>query len=824
MHIDELEKRKAELLQEIEALTEREQELRQKLDALSSSKNTDCCSDSNRFRLLVEASNDWIWAADRNGFITYASPRVKEVLGMDPEELVGKTPIDLLPAEVAERILENFSFSRETGAPLDPFEFSLENKSGNLQQLEIGGRAILQADGTFLEYHGYLRDISLRKRAEAELIAHREKLEKVVDERTQEMDHAIQELTRQINKRAATEHALMESEARLRSVIDHSPLIFWTVNQKGILTFMQGQALTNLDWNSEERIGHPINELGLLGNEQQTRKNLDRIISGKNLTVEVEIDGITFENRCAPHFDAVGDISGAIGVAIDISERRKAERALETEREQLLSIFDSMDEPIYIADPDNYHLLFVNQAFSKIFETGDNGLCYQVLYGLDSPCAFCTNTIILQEEHGRSHIWEYRNRKNMRWYKCIDRAIKWPDGRMVRFELAIDITESKLAEIQLQREKKMFIAGPLVAFKWVADSDWSCEYVSPNVSQFDYAPSDFTSGLVKYSDLIHPEDQQRVLSDVKTFLEQESDYSERDYRFLTGAGLVRWLYEFSAKVRDTNGVVTHLDSYILDITDRKQAEADLMTKSDALVRSNNDLQQFAYVASHDLQEPLRSIAGYVQLLEKRYGKDLDDKAKHYINRSVAASKRMQSLINNLLEFSRVATKAKPFEPVRIEDVASEAMENLKARISDSGAKVILGALPEVSADRNQLGLLMQNLLGNAMKFIDKRPPEIHVDALRTEETDENTPEIARVPGWTIRVADNGIGIEKDYFERIFQLFQRLHTREEYPGTGMGLSISKRIVERHGGYIWVQSQVGKGTTFYFSIPDHREETT
>jgi PAS domain S-box-containing protein len=247
-----------------------------------------------------------------------------------------------------------------------------------------------------------------------------------------------------------------------------------------------------------------------------------------------------------------------------------------------------------------------------------------------------------------------------------------------------------------------------------------------------------------------------------------------------------------------------------DITQRRQAEEELRRTATELLRSNKELEQFAYIASHDLQEPLRKVASFTQLLAERYADKLDADAKQFITYAVDGAHRMQGLIKDLLAYSRVGTRGRTFMPVDCETILAQALSNLEMAIQESGAEVTHDRLPTVLGEGQQLVQLFQNLIGNAIKFHGAAPPRVHVDAT-LHETE-----------WIFRVRDNGIGIDPQYFSRLFVIFQRLHSRAEYPGTGIGLAISKKVVERHGGRIWVESALGKGSTFYFSI--HGEAKT
>jgi len=290
--------------------------------------------------------------------------------------------------------------------------------------------------------------------------------------------------------------------------------------------------------------------------------------------------------------------------------------------------------------------------------------------------------------------------------------------------------------------------------------------------------------------------------------EKISGFLPKDIDEILSAAKTKEINEFYREVRIKDFVFAEniyleplfdvLRVYAIDITERKRSE-------DELKRSNLDLEQFAYAASHDLQEPLRGIAGFAKLLEKRYKGKLDEKADEFIDYIIDDTERMQMLIKDLLEYSRVSAKGIVFRPTNCSVALEQAIYNLRSAMEESGAELTYNLLPTVMGESSQLISLFQNLIGNAIKFRGSEPLKIHISA----EQKENA--------WVFSLKDNGIGIDPEQAERIFVIFQRLHTKEEYSGTGIGLAVCKKIVEHHGGRIWVESEMGKGSTFYFTIP-------
>ena len=324
-------------------------------------------------------------------------------------------------------------------------------------------------------------------------------------------------------------------------------------------------------------------------------------------------------------------------------------------------------------------------------------------------------------------------------------------------------------------------------------------------------------------DMFAPEHAKQAFEDEQSIIRTNQPLVAQEEKETWPDGHVTWVSTTKVPLRDREGNVIGTVGISRDITEQRRLQdelreyksrlegliaertAELTKANDALRSSNAELEQFAYVASHDLQEPLRMVASYTQLLARRYKGKLGSDADEFIGFAVDGARRMQTLIQDLLSYSRVTRKGQSFQVTRTEEACKTAIQNLQASIKESAASLIVGPLPEVVGDGAQLVQLFQNLIGNAIKYRDGRRPEIHITAKSTGSE------------WVFSIRDNGIGIEPQYFERIFQMFQRLHTRVEYSGTGIGLAICRKIVERHDGRIWLESKSGEGSTFFFTIP-------
>ncbi len=365
-------------------------------------------------------------------------------------------------------------------------------------------------------------------------------------------------------------------------------------------------------------------------------------------------------------------------------------------------------------------------------------------------------------------------------------------------------TTSMLTRIKASEERfrSLFEEGPLGMV--LLDMNHKITNVNDTFCQmFGYQREDVIDKPL--NDITHTDDQVPVETTLDYYQQKETKRGKRtkvEKRYIKKDGTTLWVMLTSTIIKG---------SYILamleDINSRKKAQEALNIYANKLESSNKELEQFAYVVSHDLQEPLRMVSSYLQLLERRYKDKLDNSGLDFINYAVDGAQRMSGLIQDLLQYSRVNTRGKAFEPSNCNEIMIEVLTNLQTTITESGAKILYDpqSMPTIKVDRSQLSQLLQNLIGNAIKYRSDAGPIIRIEVKEQEYT------------WLFSIQDNGIGIENDYLKQIFGVFQRLHTRNEYEGSGIGLAICQRIVHRHNGEIWAESEVGKGSTFYFTIP-------
>ena len=370
-----------------------------------------------------------------------------------------------------------------------------------------------------------------------------------------------------------------------------------------------------------------------------------------------------------------------------------------------------------------------------------------------------------------------------------------------------DITAQKRAEEELAASRERFE----LAVRGSSDGIWDWNVLTGEVYYADrfkellgYPPDGFEDTFDSFRKLLHPDDREATLAAIDAHLKERVAY-DVEYRLRRKTGDYRWFRARGLALWDPEGKATRMAGSISNIHARKQAEKALLERSAELERSNQDLEQFAWVASHDLKEPLRAVSNYVQLIERRYNDKLDDEGRRFIGFATEGAARMRVLINDLLAFSRIGTRGKALVPTELDDALSSALKNLELVVAEREARIAAEPLPRVLGDSSQLIQVFQNLVGNAIKFCDQRP-EIHIWSEQAGTL------------WRIHIKDNGIGMDPAHVVKVFEIFQRLHTRDKYDGTGIGLAVVRKIVERHGGSIDVASRPGEGCTFSFTLRD------
>jgi len=423
---------------------------------------------------------------------------------------------------------------------------------------------------------------------------------------------------------------------------------------------------------------------------------------------------------------------------------------------------------------------------------------------------------IINEQRPRLYSGELDAVRLEKRYVKKDRSIVWVKFTMTverdfegnpLYEIAVydDITAQRDAEERLRESEARFRQTFELAASGISHvKDGRFIRVNKSLCEIlGYSEKELLGKTVK--EVSHPDDRNVTDAERARIRAGEIEQARFEKRYVRGDDAsVVWVDVAIALVRDVFGTPLYEIAVFDDITERKQAEAALREAHEELKRSNAELEQFAYVASHDLQEPLRMVASYTQLLGRRYDAKFDADGREFMSYIVDGATRMKQLIEDLLAYSRVGTKGQDFRPVAVEAALRKALFNLRVSIEEAGAVVTYDPLPTVAGDEAQVVQLLQNLIGNALKFRSASVPRIHVGV--SEMNSE----------YQIEVRDNGIGIEPQYYERIFMVFQRLHNKGEYPGTGIGLAICKKVVERHGGRIWVESRPGEGSSFYFTL--------
>jgi PAS domain S-box-containing protein len=515
-------------------------------------------------------------------------------------------------------------------------------------------------------------------------------------------------------------------------------------------------------------------------------------------------------NRMVPVLEG-GKVKSWVGTAADVHELVEVERALRQSEMRFKLMAEVIPQLVWLALP-NGNVDFYNSRWSDYtglsLEEGRGSGWEKTVHPEDiAPTLMAWRR---STQLGIPYSVEQRLRGRdgrYRWF--LSQALPLTDetGQVVRwYGTCTDIEDQK----RLQDESRRSSERLEIALEAGRMGAWELDVASGTVSWtsslaivYGLDPNQTNGPISTLEKFVHPEDLESVRTTVRGAIANIEPF-RFEFRIIRPDGSTRWL-EARGRVMGSGGRAVRAMGVSVDITDRKEIDKELARRAEELVRSNKELEQFAFVASHDLKEPLRKIAGYAELIQSRYQSKLDEKGERFLNYLQDGVKRMDAIIGDLLAYSRAGRSGQKREAVDTAELVKEVLDDLESALVESKATVHVKDLPPIYANRTQIRLLFQNLIANGLKFHGPNPPDITVSAEREAEH------------WRFAVKDNGIGIDPQYHERIFEIFQRLHTRAEYPGTGIGLAICKKIVETYGGRIWLESKLGAGSTFFFTLP-------
>jgi len=742
---------------------------------------------------IIETSNDAILGITPDGFINSWNRGAEQVYGYTADEIIGRHISVLAPPGrqnetpgVIERILK--------GESVGNFETVRLKKNGSRIHVSVTISPLRDEDGVIFGFSAIFRDIT----------------EKVL------IGMALEEQKEWLS-------------ITLRSIGD----AVIATDSKGLVIFMNPVAERLTGWPEGEARGKPLEEIFVIRNEytgeageSPVKKVLQEgtIVGLANHTELLSRDGTVWpiDDSAAPIRNADGDIFGIVLVFHEISEIKKAEKALIEAHHKYRDIIEFLPDATFVIDSDGVVIAW-NRALENLTGVpkeeivGKGDYEYALLfYNERKPClvdyvgldvsAVPQRYAGLQSKgetlYGETFVpCVFSGRGAHFWLKASP-LYDSTGARVGAIQSIRDVTDVKRIENKLQESEDTYRTvfehtGTATA---IFEDDRTILLANTRMEELLGVPiaeieGKQLSGYFKGDSIERVEEYLR-----RRRSEPGTVVGGYEAQLVRGNGEIRDVMLFIGLIPGTKQGVASL----LDITEWKLSEKQLVIYAQDLKRSNQELEHFAYVASHDLQEPLRAVASHTQILAKRYMDQLSPDAEKHMSFVVDGASRMKQLIDDLLMYSRVQTHGKPFEPTDCEAVLNNVLKYLQVKIQESSAVISHDPLPTVKGDATQLGQIFQNLIENALKFSGERTPQIRISARELPDA------------WEFSVRDNGIGIDPQFFERIFVIFQRLHTRSEYPGTGLGLAICKRIAERHGGNISVESKQGEGSTFSFTV--------
>lgn len=737
-----------------------------------------------KFRSLVENLNVGVYrnTVDLGGYFIQVNPAFARMFGYESTSEIMETKVVDFFLDPSERITFLEDLKKE-GSIIDR-ELHLKKKDNTPIWVSVSAQAHFSENNSIEWVDGIIEDITHRKNAE---------------------------------------EALMKSENRYRSIVENINDGFCIHDFKGNILDCNENFTLMLGSVPEEIIGTNLDDFS--STEMMLEKN--DVVGELKKTGIVEFDADLKQKDGSSCYYSIKSslVSGENGGKVhsflrDVTKRREMEEILhESEIKsqkrlaEIEAIYNSAPIGLCVLDR-NLRFVRINDRMAKI-----NGFPPEEHIG--KTIQEIVPDLAEQGEDVAKELFETKKKVMGREFNGITPAkpgvlrtwieqwypLKGSTNQIIGINVAaLEITDIKMADKALKKsEEKLRLAiegANAGMWFWNLEKDifeWTDRYKTmfgidpdPKMSYNDFLKS------------VHPEDREKVINATQRVMQYGEDFKV-ELRTIWPDRSIHWVYSLGRLFYDVQGKPKEMIGIAIDITPSKVAEQELQETLKQLKRSNAELEQFAYVASHDLQEPLRMITSFLQLLQRRYEHQLDSDANEFIQFAVDGAARMQELVNDLLTYSRIGRKTGKFEDVNTEDILKQITFDSRVLIEENNADISYENLPVVWADYTQLVQVFQNLISNSIKYNEQERPTLHISAEK------------KVNDWIFKVKDNGIGIDSQHGDRVFKIFQRLHGRDEYEGTGIGLAIVKRIIEQHGGMIWYDSKPGEGSIFYFSIP-------
>lgn len=799
---------------------------------------------------LLEWCTEGVLCMDANGKMTFGNLALFKILGYSTIPQPGTFSFFefCYDDESKQRGLAKYELRKKGIA--DTYQMKLRNLNGDPVWVSVKGKPIFNERNEFSGTVSFITDISAQHNLQQEIVQVKESLEAKILAQTRQYVEANERLNQEVKERKLTEVSLRASERRFRDIFEHSPDAIYVEDYEGNILDVNEATCKLHGISRQDLIGKNVYDVTPLEHHEIVRERQPKIkdntitsfesvsntTDGKQLPIEVRVTHIEYQGQPAllMHVRDISDrkrnqqLLEEINVALErkVRERTKAleltnealqyqskireqfKHELELQKNFLRQVIDASPALIFVKDAEGKFLL-ANEKIARFYGTTPSMMEGQT----DSESTFSKEEIaeFLKEDamvlESRSEIVfperKFINRSTGKevWLQTVKKPVPAFDSEGYNIlGVSTDVTLIHEARERLKISEHLY--------RQIATS-------IPNAALFIYdhnmryvlAEGPLVGIISKAKEEIEGKTVSEVTRNaeaiIKTYESTLRGVSiTQEEQFFDKSLMVHHL-----PIKDEEGMVIYGMVMIFDITYMKKIQVELETQAKELKRSNEELERFAYVASHDLQGPLRTIASYLQLFESKYRGHIDTQADEFINFSVSGAKRMQALIHDLLNYSRITSKPKPFRMVNTRDLVAAVVQSLKSAIDAKQAEVTLGELPELMGEGSQLTQLFQNLIDNAIKFSNAERPRVEIKARDHGST------------WLFSVSDNGIGIRDEFKDRIFEIFQRLHTDAEYPGTGIGLAICKKIVSLHNGTIWVESKIGEGTTFHFTISKH-----